>query len=325
METTARKLRIGRRQHRRSRPQPHRSRRRAGLAAGRFRRPPFHGRCPDAGPPGPPGSHPAPGQGPLLPAKAHGLRPEPAEHRPDPRPAHPGKESLSLGRGRGQSPGLHHPESRPHRAGDQRTQPAASHRRQQCCRPYAPAGVLEGAFRSGRRPPRFPPQQGGDSELAPAETVGKLLDHFREPGRFDACSRWPRRSRRASGRCSGRSASKSASRSIGSPACGGNSIPSHGLISEYWPPWLTRDGGRRRSCRTMRLFEHPDFDQATIRAAEPAEPLPHAGSPGGSPSRIGQHHRVRVSGMHSLGSVWSWPDFAGYHFFICHDNISLRA
>src|SRR5262245_16390882 len=44
------------------------------------------------------------------------------------------------------------------------------------------------------------------------------------------------------------------------------------MISGFSPRWLTRGDGRRRSADPMRLFQHPDFEQAIIRAAEHFRP-----------------------------------------------------
>ena len=63
--------------------------------------------------------------------------------------------------------------------------------------------------------------RGLSSELSPEETVVKLLDHLREPGRCRACSRLPHPSPRASERCSVPSAGNSANRESGSPRCAG--------------------------------------------------------------------------------------------------------
>src|SRR5271166_3332199 len=47
---------------------------------------------------------------------------------------------------------------------------------------------------------------------------------------------------------------------------------SPGLISGVSPCWNTHRNGRRRSARPVKLFEHPDFEQAVLRAAEHFRP-----------------------------------------------------
>ena len=110
--------------------------------------------------------------------------------------------------------------------------------------------------------------RGESSELPPEETVERLLQYFREPGRFDrllkAAPTEPPRVRAMLGAIGEQTGQPESHLTELRESLNSLSRFDFGILAAL----ALRGNGRRRSAKPMRLFEHPDFEQAIIRAAE---------------------------------------------------------